>query len=270
MSFSVINGYAPRDFDTLLAECVVAVNNEFGTSYTAQTFVGTKFWKFYYTQIQLAMSVENATAQLGVKLQDYIRTQNEALNEVKSSVDGFMLALERENGYISSQKPTEEADAGHIYLAIDIDPLRSDYDDVKKEIFNVMHRYHTAGLFYEGTEQGQVVAVNGQSFNYAFELPMETLLKVKVTVTVSDNTTLFVESTNKIKERWLNNFKKLYRLGYDFEPDKYLTTDELKFASEIKTEYSTNGGTDWKSDVLDCLYNEKIVITEENLEIEVI
>lgn len=70
-----------------------------------------------------------------------------------------------------------------------------------------------AGLFYNGTEIGQVTASNGQVFNYAFDLPTETALKVKIKVRVSENTTLFVETPNEVKNKFLANFAKLYRLG---------------------------------------------------------
>ncbi len=269
MTYTVTNGYSPRSYETILTECVHVVNEQFGTSYTNQSFTGTNLWKYLYATIQGLMTVENNIAELGVKLQDYIRTQNEELIIPTSSENGFTALLEREMGLIASFKPTESsADAGQIYLAIDIDNTAEDYAEKKQQIFNLMAEHLGAGLFYNGTEQGTVTELNGQSFNYAFDLPTETNLKVKIQVRVSENTNLFVETTNKIKEKFLANFAKAYRLGYDFEPQVYLCKDDLPFASEIKVTYQSNGS--YSGEVLNSAYDEKIIITENNVEVEVI
>lgn len=269
MTYTVTNGYSPRSYETILTECVQVVNEQFGTNYTNQTFTGTNLWKYLYATIQGLMTVENNIAELGVKLQDYIRTQNEELIIPTSSENGFTALLEREMGLIASFKPTESSsDAGQIHLAIDIDNTAEDYAEKKQQIFNLMAEHLGAGLFYNGTEQGTVTELNGQSFNYAFYLPTETNLKVKIQVRVSENTNLFVETTNKIKEKFLANFAKAYRLGYDFEPQIYLCKDDLPFASEIKITYQSNGS--YSGEVLNSAYDEKIIITENNVEVEVI
>lgn len=271
MSYTVTNGYSPRNYETILNECVQVVNEQFGTSYTNQSFTGTNLWKYLYATIQGLMTVENNIAELGVKLQDYIRTQNEELIIPTSSENGFTALLKKEMGLIASFKPTESStDAGQIYLAIDIDRTAEGYAEKKQQIFNLMAEHLGAGLFYNGTEQGTVTELNGQPFNYAFDLPTEKSLKVKIQVRISENTNLFVETTNKIKEKFLANFAKEYRLGYDFEPQAYLCKDDLPFASEIKITYSTNGGSTYSGEVLNSAYDEKIIITENNVEVEVI
>lgn len=270
MSYNVTNGYAPRDYETILAECVSIVNQEFGTSYTSQSFVGTNLWKFLYTTIQGLMTVENNIAELGVKIQDYIRTQNEELIIPRSSPDGIMQIIKDELGLVSSIKPVErEQDAGLIYLAVDVDNTSDDYADIKQQIFNLLHENMGAGLFYQGTETGQVTASNGQSFDYAFSLPTEVPLYVKIKVTVSDNTTLFVETPPVIKKKFLDNFASKYRLGFDFEPQTYLCKDDLPFAGAIEVRYSTDG-LEYKTIILESAYNEKFTINENNVEVEVI
>lgn len=272
MSFSVVNGYSPRSYETILADCVAVVNQEFGTSYTSQTFVGTNLWKYLYATIQGMMTIENNISELGVKLQDYIRTQNEELIIHRSSVDGFMQVMEDELNIISSLKPCEsDADAGEIYLAVDIDSEGADYADKKQQIFNLMHKYLTAGLHYNGTETGTVTATNGQVFNYAYELKSEKALKIKIQVRVSENNNLFVETTNNIKEKFLENFSNLYRLGFDFEPQQYLNISrDLPFASEIKIQYSTNSGSSWATEVLESDYKTKFIIDDASVEVEVV
>lgn len=271
MTYTVTNGYSPRSYETILSECVQVVNEQFGTNYTNQTFTGTNLWKYLYATIQGLMTVENNIAELGSKLQDYIRTQNEELIIPTSSEDGFTSLLQREMGLIASFKPIESSsEAGQIHVAIDIDNTAEDYAEKKQRIFDLMAEHLGAGLFYNGTEKGTVTELNGQSFNYAFDLPSKTNLLVKIQVRVSENTNLFIETTNKIKEKFIENFNKQYRLGFDFEPQVYLCKDDLPFASEIKVTYSTNSGSSYSSNILNAMYDEKIIITANNIEVEVI
>ena len=272
MSYTITNGYSPRDYETILAECVEIVNQEFNTNYTTQSFVGTNLWKFLYTTIQGLMTVENNIAELGVKLQDYIRTQNEELIIPRSSPDGIMQIIKDELGLVSSIKPVDlAANAGLIYLAVDVDNQSEDYADRKQQIFNLLHENMGAGLFYQGTETGSVTASNGQSFNYAFELPDNIPLKVNIEIRVSDNTTLFIETPAKIKEKFMANFAELYKLGYDFEPQIFLCRDrDLPFASEIEISYSEDGGLNYTTDIRQCAYNEKITIDPADIEVEVL
>ena len=161
MTYTVTNGYSPRSYETILSECVQVVNEQFGTNYTNQTFTGTNLWKYLYATIQGLMTVENNIAELGVKLQDYIRTQNEELIIPTSSEDGFTSLLQREMGLIASFKPIESSsEAGQIHVAIDIDNTAEDYAEKKQRIFDLMAEHLGAGLFYNGTEQGTVCAVN--------------------------------------------------------------------------------------------------------------
>lgn len=269
MTYNITNGYSPRNYEDILEECVNAVNDEFGTSYTPQAFVGTNLWKFLYTTIQGLMTVENNIAELGVKMQDYIRTQNERLIIPTSSNDGIMQRLEEELNLISSVKPVELGEGGNVCIAVDVDDTAGDYEETKEKILKTFHKYLGAGLFYHGTESGLVTASNGQQFEYAYELPVNKPLMVKIDVTISDNTTRFIETPNVIKDKFFANFAKFYKLGYDFEPEIYLCRDDLPFASKIDISYSTDGGETYLRDILQNSYNEKITINPNDVIVEV-
>lgn len=272
MSYSVTNGYSPRDYETILTQCVGIVNQEFGTNYTTQSFVGTNLWKFLYTTIQGLMTVENNIAELGVKLQDYIRTQNEALIIPRSSADGIMQLIQDSFGLVSSIKPIEQStDAGQIYLAVDVDSTADNYATTKENILNALHQNMGAGLYYHGTETGSITASNGQQFTYAYELPTEQALKINIQVKISENSTLLVETPTAIKNKFLANFAELYRLGFDFEPQSFLCIDrDCPFASQITITYSTDGGSTYSSGVLQSTYKTKYTIAESDVEVEVI
>lgn len=71
-----------------------------------------------------------------------------------------------------------------------------------------------------------------------------------------------VLNENQIREILDDNLLALYRLGLDFEPEKYLEISrDLPFASNILLEYSENSGGTWLSVPRSMAYDEKINIT---------
>lgn len=269
MSYSVLNGYAPRSYDDILLTTVNAVNEEFGTNYTTQSFAGTNLWKVLYAAIQEIMTTENNISLLGEKMKQFISVQNEELYAPTSTIDGFTDLLKRELSLVGSIKPNEAADAGNLYLCVDVDNTLEDYATIKQEILELMHRHLVGGLVYHGTEAGTVTGTNGQSYSYAYSLPTPVSLMVKVTIDVSDNTLLKIPTTNEVKALFLKNFSERYRLGFDFEPQNYLCRDDVPFAGSILIEYSQDSGVTWDTDVLDLDFDEKVTLAEEDVEVEI-
>lgn len=268
MSWDLTNGYKPRTFDELLQAYVDEINNQFSTSYDTTSIVGTNFYKAGYTAIQLVMQAEAKFAETYVKLTDYIKTSNEKVMLAKSTISGFiagLLASEEDGGLglISTIKDiTDPAEAGYMYLVVDTDPLATNYATIKQAIIDRMHQWLTCALYYNGTETGTKMAVNGQNFTYKFALPTKVNILVKITITKSKNAKTPVLNENQIRVIFDNNFASLYRLGLDFEPEKYLEINrDCPFASNILLEYSENSGSTWSSITRSMPYNEKINIT---------
>ena len=269
MSFDIENGYSPRTFEDILAEYTTAINNRFGTSYTPESIVGTDWYKYAYSNIQIVMNVENRIAEISTKIQDYITYINDSIKLPKSSPDGLMQALQNDLGVISSIRPVDnESDAGHLLLACDVDTSAEDYADLKQRIFDKIGECCTTGLYFPNTqtERGTFTAINGQDFPAAYALPVLKEFYVKITVTVSRNTKLFIPIELQVVNLFTEKFNAAYRFGYDFEPDIYLCQDDLPWASEIKVEYSTDN-TDWQTEVYKAAYNEKIVLKQVSAEI---
>lgn len=269
MSYSVLNGYAPRSYDDILLTTVNAINEEFGTNYTTQSFAGTNIWKVLYAAIQEIMTTENNISLLGEKMKQFISVQNEELYAPTSTIDGFTDLLKRELSLVGSIKPNEAADAGNLYLCVDVDNTLDDYATIKQEILDLMHVHLVGGLVYHGTETGTVTGTNGQSYSYGYSLPTPVSLMVKVTIDVSDNTLLKIPTTNEVKALFLKNFAERYRLGFDFEPQNYLCRDDVPFAGSILIEYSQDSGVTWDTDVLDLDFDEKVTLAEEDVEVEI-
>jgi len=260
MSFSLINGFEPRKFDEILLALVQAVNAQFESNYTTESIVGTNIYKAFYGGIQEIMTSENYTAEIAAFMGDYIRTSNEKINLPKSTADGFIQAIKDEMDLDVSLKPiTQAADAGKLNIALDIDDTTDDYEVRKQTFFNKCHAYLTAGLYYSGGEQGSVVALNGQEFDYAFKLPAPVEVQVRIAVGISTTGRNFVMNENQIRDLFVANFKKMYRLGFAFEPERYLSTRDLPFAADVKVEWSIDDIT-WQTVVMASAYDEKVTL----------
>jgi hypothetical protein len=137
-----------------------------------------------------------------------------------------------------------------------------DYADLKQEIINRMAAWLTTALYYEGIETGSKMAVNGQTFTYAYDLPDPVDVLVRITVTSSANATTPILNENQVRDKFNTNFAALYRLGLDFEPEKYLEiARDCPFASDILTEWSEDDGDNWSDQPRSMAYNEKVNLT---------
>lgn len=267
MSFNLINGYNPRDFDSIVSEFREAINSEYGLKMTAEQFKGSNWYKLIYSASQLIETVEGNISELSNKMIDYIRKTNEDIQLPKSTIDGLQEHLLSDLGLISSVKPSTASDAGKLYIAVDVDNTASDYTEKKQNILKSLKKYCTAGLYFTGSERGDLVASNGQSFTFGYDLPEIVNMQVRITVTISDSTTSVILNSAQIKSIFEENFKKMYRLGFDFEGDRYLDIrNDLPFASKILIEWSTNG-TSWSSGIWQSAYNQKVIL--ENVTVNI-
>jgi hypothetical protein len=137
-----------------------------------------------------------------------------------------------------------------------------DYAETKQEIIDRMHDWLSAGLYFSGTETGTKTALNGQVFSYAYALPTDIDILVRITVVISANSSTPIFNENQIRDAFNAKFAELYKIGLDFEPEKYLEISrDLPFASDILLEYSEDDGDNWLSEPRAMAYNEKINIT---------
>ena len=55
------------------------VNEQFGTTYDAESFVGTNFYKYFYALIQQLQMNEIRASEIVLKLQQYFTVTNESI-----------------------------------------------------------------------------------------------------------------------------------------------------------------------------------------------
>lgn len=152
MGFSQNEGYIPTSIDVIMLSIMTNINEQFGTSYTSETFVGTNFYKYFYALAQKYQENEVKTSEIFEKLQEYFAVTNERILRPVVTNPGVLEALEASD-YVASIKEPISADAGKIYICVD-------EDDGEHAIGNITITSY-ANLV-SGTDDS--VGVNGTTF----------------------------------------------------------------------------------------------------------
>lgn len=255
MSFSADNGYVPVTFSEMMAAIREAINAEFGTSYTEGTFVGTNWYKYFYVLVQKVLENETKTAEIFTKLQEYIATTNEKIQRPSTSLPGIIDSFAA-NGYVASVKKNAVEDAGTVSVCVDVDDGAEDYAETKIEICEFLRDFVAAGMVFTGTEEESLTLSNGQEFDFAYHLPDKTPILLRATITSSDNQDMVIPNDEEIRQAIFDNIGERYRLGWDFEPQRYYTAADAPWSATILLEYSVDDGENWLSAVNEADFDE--------------
>ncbi len=120
MGFSKEAGYVPLSIEAIMLSVMTNVNTQFGTSYTAETFIGTNFYKYFYALVQRLQESEVKTSEIFVKLQQYFDVTNERISRPVVTNPGIIEKLAAE-GFLASVKKPVLADAGKLYICVNTD-----------------------------------------------------------------------------------------------------------------------------------------------------
>ncbi len=264
MSFSSDAGYTPATIETIMLSVMENVNTQFGTTYTADTFVGTNFYKYFYALVQRLQENEVKTSEIFLKLQDYIAVTNERIARPVVTNPGLIEILE-DSGYTASVKKPIDADAGKVYICIDTDETADDYATTKAAIAEIIKDSTVAGVVTQGTESTTIVLTNGQSFDFKYNLPDRHTTHLRLTLTLSDNNQSVILTPEEIKDILLENIAEKYKLGKNFEPQRYFTVVDAPWAESVLLEWSTDAGATWFDTVITALYDDLYEVSLANI-----
>lgn len=264
MSFSQENGYIPVSIETIMSSLMAGVNAQFGTTYTTETFVGTNFYKYFYALAQRVQSNEIKTDEIFIKLQNYMEYINARISRPVNTNPGIVDRFLAE-GFIASTKPMIEADAGKIHICVDTDETALDYEDVKLAICTLISQITVAGAVTVGDQSETIVLSNGQAFDFKFALPNRIATKLKLTVSLSENNQVPISTPDDIKILLLQNMLTRYRLGKNFEPQKYFSVLDAPWAAAVVLEYSFDDGVTWSNAVYDAEYDDLLTFGLEDI-----
>jgi len=265
VGFAQETGYVPTNINTILLDFMNKINEQFGTTYTVETFVGTNFYKYAYAWAQKYSENEIATGEIFVNLQQYFNVINGRISRPVTTNPGIVEKFGIE-GYIASLKPMIEADAGKISICVDVDEDDTDYEDLKLEINTLISQITSGGTVTQGTEVSAIVLSNGQSFNFKYFLPDRLEVLLRLTITLSENNQVVVGSPDDMKVLLLQNINARYRLGRNFEPQRYFSVSDAPWASNVKLEYALpSAPSTWLTAVYDADFDELFDAKLENI-----
>lgn len=146
-----------------------------------------------------------------------------------------------------------------------------DYNDIREEICTLISQMVVAGVPTQGTETEAIVLTNGQSFDFKYYLPNLITTHLRLTITLSENNQVVVGDPDDIKQLLLDNINARYRLGRNFEPQRYFSVVDAPWAASVLLEYSFNYDSDYESDatwasaIYDADYRDLFDINLENI-----
>lgn len=266
MSFSQENGYVPNTISALMALVREGINTQFGTAYTAETFEGTNFYKYFYALVQRLQENEVKTSEIVLKLQQYFAVTNEIITRPNTTNPGVVDYLTAA-GYVASVKAPIDADAGKAYICVDLDDAADDYEDKKLEVCELLSKSIVAGVITQGTESEFITLSNLQSFEFKFNLPNRKPTELKLTITLSDNNQAVILSTDEVKQKLLDNVTARYRLGLNFEPQRYFSVLDAPWAASVLLEYSFDSGGTWDDAVYVSNYDDLLEFDIETIQV---
>jgi len=255
MGFAQDNGYTPSTFEEIMSFIREGVNTQFSASYTAETFVGTNWYKFAYQIAQKVQQGEIKTSEIFQKFQLYIQLTNERIQRPSVSHPGLLDSFDSQD-FVVAIKPPLEADAGKIFICVLLDDGAVDYPAKKLEVCNLIKDYVAAGMVTMGSEVESITLSNGQSFDFKFNLPVETPVLLRLTGTKSRNQTLSVPADEVIRQTIFDSVNARYRLGWDFEPERYYGISDAPWANDVTLEWSDDAGANWHPEVFVADYTD--------------
>lgn len=234
------DAYIPPTFDELLQIVVAKWNEEFNTNFDIETFKGTNAYRFAYVFIQTQIEQQAAVAEIYEKLQVYFESINAYISDPTTTNNGIIDVF-KEEGYVASVRNNTEAQAGRLAVAVDVDTSAEDYPEKKNEILALINDNSVAGLFYDGTESGEVQLTNGQVKTFKFSPSTKFETKIKVTITYARGSKYARLTDAQVKEKLLFNLATLYGQGQDFMPERYYEINrDAQYAANIELEYSNS------------------------------
>lgn len=271
MSYAQDNGYTAVPFSELMNELRLAINRPvaeggLGTSYTEETFVGTGLYKYAYAVLQKSQENEVKTAEIFQKLQEYIATTNAKIKRPSVSQPGLIEQFD-DAGYVASVKPPVDVDAGKIFVCVDLDDTDPDYATERLAVATLIKDFVAGGLVTQGTEEEEITLSNGQEFTFKFYLPDRIPVLLRLTAVDSENSLAATPTDEELRQAVFDNAKARYKLGMNFEPQRYFGQSDAPWAQSVLLEWSDDAGATWNSTVFDAAFDELFEFGLEDIQV---
>lgn len=145
------------------------------------------------------------------------------------------------------------------------------YEEIRLALCTLISQITVAGAVTQGTESESITLTNGQSFDFKYNVPFRIPTTLRLTLTLSENNQILVGSPDDVRQLLLDNVLDRYRLGRNFEPQRYFAQSDAPWTSQVLLEYSHNydpddaGSATWSSAVYNANYDDLFEISLENI-----
>lgn len=134
-----------------------------------------------------------------------------------------------------------------------------DYDDIKPILAEHIKNCIVAGVVSQGTEITAITLTNGQSMDFKYFLPDRIPVLIRVTTVLSENNEFTILSPDDQKQIVFDNINARYKLGKNFEPQRYVSVVDFPWAATVLLEWSDDDGSNWYDDVFETEFDEVFI-----------
>ena len=256
MKYDNSSGIQVDTVQSIIQKALDIYNANENKNLTMKAFELTEFYRVVVIVAQLLVQTQTKTASMYDQIIDYIHNNQMAIESPSNTIAGITPAIYKKFGFDSSLKPSSEADAGKVYLAIDYQPTA----DINLKIANfILDKLLGAGIYTIGDIQQPVSIDDSNEIIISWTNAKVQDLHFKINLKISRNRNTSVPDKDLIKSRFLNNFEEIYSIGQDIEPERYLDMQQdIPFASEYEILYSLDG-ENWQSGVLNSDFDNKYI-----------
>ncbi len=266
MGFANDTGYIPLTVDELMEIVRTNLNTQFGTTYTRDNFVGTNFYKYFYALMQRVQENEIKASEIFAQMQQYFILTNEKVLRPNTTHPGIYDYFQSK-GFLVSTKAPSDTDRGKLFVCVDVDDDEDDYADTKLLLCGYVKDCCVAGVVSQGTEVETITLPNNQSFDFKYNLPDRIPVLLRLTITQSENNLFVVEDPIVVRQTLFDKIGANYRLGKNFEPQRYFSVVDAPWAAETLLEWSDDAGANWHDEVFESEYDELFTFDLEDITI---
>jgi hypothetical protein len=141
----------------------------------------------------------------------------------------------------------------------------ADYAATKAALGLLISQITVGGAVTQGLEVVTIVLSNGQSFDFKYWLPNRIAVLLRLTTTLSENNEVVIGSPDDVKLALLANIEARYRLGKNFEPQRYYQVSDAPWASQVLLEWSIDNGATYFSTIYDAAFDALFDVKLENI-----
>ncbi len=131
-----------------------------------------------------------------------------------------------------------------------------DYNDVRLAVATIVKNCVVAGVVSQGSEVESITLTNSQSMDFKFNLPEKIPVILRLTTTLSDNNLFTIATPEVTKQKLYDNIVAAYKLGKNFEPQRYFSVLDAPWAAMVLLEWSDDDGGNWHDEIYESEYDE--------------